>query len=384
MLTRDLDPLPLVKAMNSGVVPRLPDGVHLRWSSPSMRLPLANLVGTVVSPDVSDPEREHEIRGATVGTNMAPAAYLLEIEDGWLHVPSSVVAGRTHWIRESTRSVGLMPRRGLDFDIDPVNGHRLTLAETNRFPRPAVVLCGQNDFNYFHWWVENIGRLAHGMDGAPSDLDIVTHRLQRWQLDCLAAAGIDLARVHQLDQGVWSFPKLWFPSRGLAGAQEVSPFAVAMLERLAPIDALREHERLYLSRADARVRRVTNEQEVADLLAARGFRPVTLGDLSVREQIETLAHASAVVAVHGAGMVNLAFAPHGTPVLELAPQEQVPWAGELFRNLTAIKQQPYSVLVCPTRKGQVGSAIAQNEDLVVSPQLLQGSVDQMLAFQVTG
>ncbi len=75
-------------------------------------------------------------------------------------------------------------------------------------------------------------------------------------------------------------------------------------------------ERLYISRAQARVRRVLNEAAVMEVLGAVGFRLCRLEDMSFAEQVRLFAAAELVVAPHGAGLANLLFAGR-IPVLEL-------------------------------------------------------------------
>jgi hypothetical protein len=75
-------------------------------------------------------------------------------------------------------------------------------------------------------------------------------------------------------------------------------------------------ERIYISRSDASIRRVTNEAEIEALLHQYGFTTVKLADLSFEEQIAHLHHAKMVVGPHGAGFTHLLFAQAGTKVIE--------------------------------------------------------------------
>ncbi len=76
-------------------------------------------------------------------------------------------------------------------------------------------------------------------------------------------------------------------------------------------------ERIYLTRENARRRRVSNDAELWSLLHAAGFAKVQLEDLTWAEQINTFRQARFIVSPHGAGLANLAFCRHGTRVVEL-------------------------------------------------------------------
>lgn len=67
-------------------------------------------------------------------------------------------------------------------------------------------------------------------------------------------------------------------------------------------------ERLYISRAGARVRRVVNEEAVLAVLRPLGFRVVRLEELPFAEQVRLFQTAEIVVAPHGAGLANVLFA----------------------------------------------------------------------------
>ena len=76
------------------------------------------------------------------------------------------------------------------------------------------------------------------------------------------------------------------------------------LTDLRPAEPFRK---LYVTRRNAKVRRLINEEEVADYLRGRGFEVVALEKRPLREQVQLFAEASLVVAQHGAGLVNLLF-----------------------------------------------------------------------------
>ncbi|AHG00783.1 hypothetical protein HALLA_07235 [Halostagnicola larsenii XH-48] len=72
--------------------------------------------------------------------------------------------------------------------------------------------------------------------------------------------------------------------------------------------------RVYISRADADRRRVRNRDELLEALATNGFERYTLSSLSFADQVRLFLEADIVVAPHGAGFANLAFASDCTVV----------------------------------------------------------------------
>ncbi|MCE0522933.1 MAG: glycosyltransferase family 61 protein [Methylacidiphilales bacterium] len=70
----------------------------------------------------------------------------------------------------------------------------------------------------------------------------------------------------------------------------------------------RPAERIYVSRANARHRRVLNEEPLVQLLARYGFRNVALEKLSFREQVELFHRAEIVVGADGSNWGDMLFA----------------------------------------------------------------------------
>ncbi|GCL73799.1 glycosyltransferase family 61 protein [Paenibacillus naphthalenovorans] len=78
-----------------------------------------------------------------------------------------------------------------------------------------------------------------------------------------------------------------------------------------------EYKRLYISREDANYRKITNEDQVMDLLGKYRFQKVVLSKLSVEQQIRIFSSAEIIIAPHGANLTNLVFCKRGTKVIEI-------------------------------------------------------------------
>jgi capsular polysaccharide biosynthesis protein len=103
-------------------------------------------------------------------------------------------------------------------------------------------------------------------------------------------------------------------------------------------------EKIYVSRAKAGRRRVSNEAELEAALAAAGFATVRAEELSWAEQIAVFRAARVVVGPHGAGLANLVFCAPGTRVVELAHAE---YFNPTFWRLAALRGLDYRPLATP-------------------------------------
>lgn len=70
-------------------------------------------------------------------------------------------------------------------------------------------------------------------------------------------------------------------------------------------------DRIYVSRKDCR--RVVNEEEIAGILAERGFTRLYAEELPPSEQLRIIRNAKTIVAIHGAGLAPIGYAPVRSP-----------------------------------------------------------------------
>jgi len=81
--------------------------------------------------------------------------------------------------------------------------------------------------------------------------------------------------------------------------------------------------RIYISREDATVRRVTNEEAVMDLLAEYGFERYRLAELSYAEQVTLFSDAEAIVSPHGSGLLNQIYADDAVVIELFGPKHSI-------------------------------------------------------------
>ncbi|WP_017661586.1 tetratricopeptide repeat protein [Baaleninema simplex] len=226
----------------------------------------------------------------------------------------------------------------------------------------VAVLCGLSANVYFHWMVDILPRLdilrRSGFPEGEIDWFYVNSIDKPFQQQTLELLGVPLQKVIESDRHphlqatrlvVPSFPSHigWATPQSidflrstflpLAEATppplfstqrshdflrstflplaEATPPPLFSTQRSQPENEL--PERIYISRQQAKYRKIVNEAEIIDCLNVYGFVPVALENYSIAEQVRWFANAKAIVAPHGAGLTNLVFCQTGAISIEL-------------------------------------------------------------------
>ncbi|GAA3408533.1 DUF563 domain-containing protein [Paenibacillus hodogayensis] len=291
------------------------------------------------------PARSHRL---TVPHTVDPALHPVFAER-LLRVPEAyvgVIPGGRFWADKDDAAAVITPDNKLIRDVSlnflipdwphPVFRRRQLGEPMHRAETVAVVTFVWSR-NYFHWMTDVIGRIRL-LEASGLSIDkyiIAGGETAPFQLETLAMLGIGPERIIRANEGLHlQAERLVVPS---LRPYRLLPFTVNPLPRWS-VEYMRErltqavrpeplggYERIYISRGDAKHRRVLNEPDVVRLLAAHGFRTVALSGMKVAEQIRLFASARTIVAPHGASLTNLMFCRPGTRVVDIfAPNYMYP------------------------------------------------------------
>lgn len=149
-----------------------------------------------------------------------------------------------------------------------------------------------------------------------------------------------------------------------------------MVQALGSADYTGKGERVYISRARASKRKITNEAEVLDVLQHRGFLTVYPEEMSLEEQVKLFSRTRYLVSNHGAGLANMLFVPDHANVLELRQD------GDAHRNfyfsLASALNQNYFYQTCRPASQDVDQHVA---DLIVDTVALERNVGLILSSE---
>ncbi len=213
-----------------------------------------------------------------------------------------------------------------------------------RVPGVTTVVASALGEGYCHWLLDELPRLLSLPRDARGSTLIAHAELEssRTALALLGWTGAMLEpkrRAHrQCEQLLVPLLPGW---TGRATRRQLE-LVVEFAARLPAAAPRLKGERLFISRAAARRRRLSNEPEVMAALAPMGFEAVRLEELSWAEQVACFRRAKVIVAPHGAGLANLVFCAPGTRVVEGFNRRYV---NDCFWQIAALRGLEYRAVV---------------------------------------
>ena len=186
----------------------------------------------------------------------------------------------------------------------------------------------------------------------------------KYKIECLELAGLPKEQIifaeedqHFKCDFLFFVPRIRFHELGHEFLKDIFKF------QGAPFD-----QKLYISRDDAKYRRLVNEDDLKAKLSHKNFQFKTLSGLSIKEQISTFNNSSTIVGIHGAGMANLIFCKEQTNLIEIFDDEYVNVNFWFYAQLFKLNYTPIiGKSVYPKNKNQGRN---NDNDVYLSEELL--------------
>jgi capsular polysaccharide biosynthesis protein len=266
------------------------------------------------------------------GWTIAPCPSLRTVRlAGALLTGQGAIVTRDHRLVAETVTEFTAQNRVPDgFTAAPAGGYHFPARFDAHISQPCILAKRPWYRNYGHWLVDGATVLALAADIIQSErLTIVLGHC-----DPLAAVMEEtIARLvpgaevlRHKDHEIWRFDQLRYVAPPHVPPLFKSPEALRRLRAafvppppVAPPPL--PHRKLFVSRRHAATRRLVNEDELFALCAARGFERVEPERLTLAEQANLFAAATAVIGPKGAALTNTLFCAPGAKTMLLSPAD---------------------------------------------------------------
>ena len=211
---------------------------------------------------------------------------------------------------------------------------------------------------YFHWMLDALPRLFVAIQKHPNASIVLPEqfRSQDYILSSLNAIGVN--KIQFMSTGNYYFFRRLIFQTHLAPTgnyhDETTRQMRSYMLKNTPKDALDFGERIYISRAKAKRRTITNENELIPILKKYGFHSIHFEDYSWQQQMAICANAKMLLGLHGAGLTNILFMPEGSVVIELRRKGDA--HNNCYFSLASALRHHYYYLQCKADKTETLNA----------------------------
>ncbi len=253
-------------------------------------------------------------------------------------------------------------------DGKPIDQHELFYFSTSRFfPRiyqakeSVISLTAGWQGAFYHWMYQILPRLELVPKPYPIVYADQSFSFQKESLEMLGIKRVIAANVYPAIQS----PQIFVPSQPTNPTKRTCQF---LRDQFLPHLPKGEKKRLYISRSDAKTRRIANEAELLPILEKYGFEKVSLSGSSMLEQMQLFRNAEMIVAPHGAGLSHLVFCDPKTPLLECFQKEYV---NPCYWHIASQVDLKYHLLFDMTERSGI------DPDMTLDPKQFESSLRAM-------
>jgi capsular polysaccharide biosynthesis protein len=181
--------------------------------------------------------------------------------------------------------------------------------------------------NYYHWYIDSLPRILALHDSFCKKFDkitlITTKNLNEEQLQILKSLLPQNTELQKAEKNAIIKPHryIFLPflsakCSGFLPNKYLNFYKEKINDLFSSTNQKWSLKKIYISRQNAKKRKIINEEQVINFLKTKGFEIFQLEDHSIKTQIKLFKSASLIVAQHGAALTNLLYSEN-TEIVEI-------------------------------------------------------------------
>ncbi len=222
--------------------------------------------------------------------------------------------------------------------------------------------------NYYHWMIETVPKIRYLREFESEMNAEVKYLLPKeapsWVEQTLTLLEVPKSKVEYASSSVYKCSRLVVPSFPLRVQSDYNWIVDRVLKNATPDrEEIGAGNNIYISRAKAVERQVTNEDEVVEALSQYGFKRHLLEDHNVAENATLFNEADIIVGAHGAGLTDLIYCKDATVIELFGSKIKQP-----YKQLAETMSVNYKPVKCTPK----------STDIYVDPDTLCSTVESVL------
>ena len=195
------------------------------------------------------------------------------------------------------------------------------------FSPEVTVLCLPSN-GFYHWLCEDLPAYLFALENSRTPITLIQNDAPRFVESFLTFIPGEILRVPRFI----STNSFTFTTKG-ATTGWMDPADLSMLRTFFAkhIQTPTLGKKIYISRLESS-RSPKFEKELISMLISDGWLVLTMEEMSLQEQIETISTAQVLCGVHGAGLSGIAWMASGTKLIELSPKRFIPCFARMCNN----------------------------------------------------
>jgi hypothetical protein len=172
---------------------------------------------------------------------------------------------------------------------------------------------------YHHWLSEIAPKFLMFEEELRKGIILVPSRSPRFILEFLELFEFNNIKFYENNCFTKRVKIINNPNSGHYNINHLLDFKEKVLKKVIS-NQKQKPNKIYVSRKNARARRVINENELIEKLQNRGFSCLELDNFSFIEQVKLFSNCKVLISLHGAAITNSIFMPLNGQILELFPE----------------------------------------------------------------
>ena len=219
---------------------------------------------------------------------------------------------------------------------------------------PVFSLVSPDSKGYYHWVIEELPKLKYFEKFIkPYEKNVkilIDANIPKWKIETLKLLGysypFDFLHHDELGVNYSNFiycSPIYYNNRSMLNRKALLWLKNRMLKKIKNKErSVKQFKRIYISRSDAKSKKIINEIELIRELKKYGFKIYKLSSMNFIKKIKLFYQAELIVGSHGAGLLHSLFSEN-CKIVELFSKGNKP---NMYHALSIIFKNSYSSIVC--------------------------------------